>query len=85
MTLLDHWRDCRPIPGPCMCGDPECSSCGPLLGVPLDEEPEEDAEEECPLTPEEVAELKGDEEYHRRVDEGEPTDPGERAAAGLRR
>ena len=76
--------------GPCLCANRDCRFCGPLLGVPLDEGDAIDSallyeDEECPLTPEEVAELKGCEEYHRRVDEGEPTDPRERAAAGLGR
>jgi hypothetical protein len=43
-------------------------------------QPEEEA-----LTAQDIADAKGDEEYHRRVDEGEPTDTRERAAAGLGR
>jgi hypothetical protein len=68
--------------GPCLCGDPACRSCGPLLAdLPVDVD---DADDAPYLTAEELAEIRGDDEYHRRVDEGEPLLPSERMAAGLR-
>lgn len=64
-----------PVP-PCM----DCDHCGLLTTCPL-VAAEDDTQR---LTAEELAEIRGDDEYHRRVDEGEPLLPSERMAAGLR-